>query len=129
VKYFFRERAEGLHVNILEENNYYARGREKMQNKRLKLRKLRRLNTNSKQREWAEPRYTPDKFPKAAILAKATYDQATYGYVPSTVAKRLGAPGSRSQRGDAQVSRPWRMATSPRTSFFIRVRKPLPTSG
>jgi hypothetical protein len=88
VKYFFREHAEGLHVNILEENNYsytiqsarpaYARGREKMQNKRLKLRKLRRLNTNSKQREWAEPRYTPDKFPKAAILAKATYDQATY---------------------------------------------------
>ncbi len=46
------------------------RGKGKKIKKKLELKKLRRLNTNSKQREGAEPLYTPNKSPKAATLAK-----------------------------------------------------------
>jgi hypothetical protein len=55
---FSRERAKELHVNILEEKSYsctmqsakpaYAKGRGKKAKKKLELKKLRRLKTNSK---------------------------------------------------------------------------------
>jgi hypothetical protein len=55
---FFRDRAKGLHVNILEEKNLsyttrsvrlaYARGGRKSKNRKLKLRKEPRLLKNKK---------------------------------------------------------------------------------
>jgi hypothetical protein len=48
-----------------------CQGKGEKQNKKLKLKKLlRRLNLNSKQREGAEPRYTPNKSQKTATPTK-----------------------------------------------------------
>lgn len=70
---FFRERAKGLRVNILEEKSFsytmhlarpaYARGREKLNKDKEKGRKSYEDKHNSNQREGAEPYYTPNKSP------------------------------------------------------------------
>jgi hypothetical protein len=63
--FFFRERAKGLHVNILEEKNLsyttqsarpaYARGERKSKNRKLKLRKESVVEANTT--EFLQSRY------------------------------------------------------------------------